>query len=87
MGAGFCWGLMVSMVAKAETLDAVIAHYAAGGRKRGPLTSPFLPGFQLSADETADLKAFLESLTDRDFLGDPRFSNPWKSGPNAATSP
>ena len=64
-------------------LDGVIAHYAAGGRKRGPLTSPFLPGFQLSADETADLKAFLESLTDHDFLADPRYSNPWKSGPNA----
>lgn len=68
-------------------LAGVIAHYAAGGRARGPLTSLFLPGFRLSADETADLLAFLESLTDRDFLADPRFANPWKSGPNAATSP
>jgi len=65
-------------------LAGVIAHYAAGGRARGPLTSPFLPGFRLSAGETADLVAFLESLTDRDFLTDPRFSNPWQSGPNAA---
>ncbi len=68
-------------------LAGVIAHYADGGRARGPLTSPFLPGFHLSADETADLIAFLDSLTDRDFLADPRFSNPWKSGPNAPNSP
>ena len=64
-------------------LAGVIAHYAAGGRARGPLTSPFLPGFQISADETTDLLAFLESLTDEDFLNQPRFANPWTEGPNA----
>ena len=65
------------------TLEEAIAHYAAGGRARSPLTSEFLPGFRLSTEETADLVAFLRSLTDRAFVADPRFANPWKTGPNA----
>lgn len=70
------------------TLDGVIDHYAAGGRtiavgpnsgvgRDNPLKSSFLPGFTLTAEERADLMAFLESLTDEQFLRDPRFSNPW----------
>lgn len=59
-------------------LEEVIAHYAAGGRARGnPLKSPLLSGFEISAAETADLLAFLESLTDRGFVTDPRFESPW----------
>jgi cytochrome c peroxidase len=72
----------------AATLDDVIAHYAAGGRTitSGPYAgvgskniykSEFLIGFQLSDSEHADLVAFLESLTDDEFLHDPRFSDPW----------
>ena len=63
------------------TLEEVIAHYEAGGRARGPNTSPFLPGFRLSAEEKQDLVAFLKSLTDRDFVADPRFADPWKTAP------
>ncbi|MBS7538891.1 methanobactin export MATE transporter MbnM [Ancylobacter lacus] len=70
-------------------LRGVIAHYSAGGRtitegpnagvgSGSPLKSPFLPGFKLTRAETDDLIAFLESLTDRTFLTDPRFSNPWQ---------
>lgn len=71
-----------------ETLDGVLDHYAAGGRtiKAGayagvghdnPLKSSFVPGFTLTAGERADLLAFLNALTDEQFLHDPRFSNPW----------
>ena len=70
------------------TLDGVIDHYAAGGRtiasgpyagvgRTNPLKSSFVPGFTLTADERADLIAFLESLTDEKFLRDPRYANPW----------
>jgi len=60
------------------TLEAVIEHYAAGGRAASnPLKSPLVGGFEISAAETRDLVSFLESLTDRAFLEDPRFENPW----------
>jgi len=69
------------------TLDEVIDHYAAGGRtiesgpyagvgRDNPLKSSFVPGFEMSAQERADLIAFLQSLTDEQFLRDPRYSNP-----------
>jgi cytochrome c peroxidase len=71
-----------------ETLDDVIDHYAQGGRlildgpfagdgRRHPNKSSFVSGFRLTADERAELKAFLDSLTDPTFLTDPRFSNPF----------
>ena len=72
------------------TLDAVIDHYAAGGRQHGPLTSPFVKGFTLSSDERRDLIAFLESLTDTAFTTDPALSNPWGAtlaAPTAASAP
>jgi len=59
-----------------RTLDDVLDHYARGG-KRSPNQSPFVGGFTLTAAQRADLKAFLESLTDDGFLHDPRFGNPW----------
>ena len=62
------------------TLEEAIAHYAAGGRQRSPLTSEFLPGFTLSVQETQDLVAFLRALTDRRFIEDPRFADPWPAG-------
>jgi cytochrome c peroxidase len=60
------------------TLEAVIEHYATGGRSsQNPWKSPLLRGFEISAEESRDLVSFLESLTDRAFLEDPRFENPW----------
>lgn len=70
------------------TLEAVIDHYAAGGRtiKSGefkgvgsanPNKSQFIKGFTLNAQEKRDLLAFLKSLTDENFLTDERFKNPW----------
>ncbi len=74
------------------TLDEVLDHYAAGGRTIGegphagvgrdnPLKSSFVPGFEMTADERAELIAFLRSFTDEEFLTDPRYSDPWKKEP------
>lgn len=60
------------------TLGEVIDHYAAGGRAAGnPLKDPRLAGFEISPDEKADLIAFLHTLTDRAFVTDPQFSDPF----------
>jgi cytochrome c peroxidase len=72
-----------------RTLDDVLDHYAAGGRtitdgpnkgvgRDNPLKSSFVPGFEMTPEERADLIAFLRSLTDEKFLTDPRYSDPWK---------
>lgn len=62
-----------------ETLDAVIDHYARGGTPAGN-RSPLVTGFAITAEEKCDLIAFLESLTDEEFLRDPRLSDPWPPG-------
>ncbi len=73
------------------TLDEAIDHYANGGRNisegehlgdgsKSPKKSPFMVGFVLSADERADLKAFLHSLTDHAFVQNPMFSDPFEAG-------
>jgi cytochrome c peroxidase len=70
------------------TLEDVIAHYEAGGRKidsgptagdgsKSPLKSSFVKGFVLTPQERKDLIAFLRTLTDDELLIDPRFANPW----------
>lgn len=71
-----------------STLEDAIDHYAAGGRtitqgphggvgSDNPWKSPFISGFQLTDPERQDLIAFLESLTDREFLTTPRLSDPF----------
>jgi cytochrome c peroxidase len=71
-----------------ETLSEVIEHYARGGRviaegpyagdgNRNPYRSEFVRGFELSAQEKADLIAFLESLTDESVLANPDYSDPF----------
>jgi cytochrome c peroxidase len=75
----------------AATLDDVIDHYAKagrelhGGRHAGrhfdnPLRDSLLGGFTLDRQERADLKAFLESLTDTTFLTNPAHGDPWPAG-------
>ena len=74
------------------TLAEVVDHYARGGRlitsgpnagdgALNPNKSQFVTGFPISADAKADLVAFLESLTDRDFTTDPRFADPFAAQP------
>lgn len=71
------------------SLDAVIDHYAAGGRllatgehqgdgSQSPFKNKFIKGFELTDQERTDLLAFLESLTDSEFLTNPDFQDPWK---------
>lgn len=73
------------------TLEDVLAHYAAGGRTiaegphagighDNPNKSPTVRGFTLTAEERADVIAFLRSLTDERFLTNPDFSNPFPPG-------
>ncbi len=65
------------------TLAAVVDHYAAGGHTlaNGPsavnaLKDERLRGFTISESEKTDLLALLHSLTDVDFLLDPRLGPP-----------
>jgi cytochrome c peroxidase len=54
------------------SLEQVIDHYARGGRRNPHLDRRIHP-MRLSPAERADLVAFLRSLTDREFVADPRF--------------
>jgi cytochrome c peroxidase len=74
------------------TLEDVLDHYAAGGRtiangpNKGvghdnPNKSSIVRGFPLSADQKADLIAFLETLTDETLLHNRALSDP---GPTRA---
>ncbi len=70
------------------TLSEVIDHYARGGRliaegpwagdgALSPFRSELIQGFTLTDGEKADLIAFLESLTDWDFLCNPAHQDPF----------
>jgi cytochrome c peroxidase len=71
------------------TLPEVIDHYAAGGRTiasgpnagighDNPNKALNVGGFKLTDAEKNDLVAFLNSLTDTEFLKNPKFADPWK---------
>jgi cytochrome c peroxidase len=69
------------------TLAEVIDHYSAGGRQLplGPAThstfkDPRIRPFRVTAQEKADLVAFLESLTDAEFIATARFRADANSG-------
>lgn len=77
------------------TLEEAIRHYAAGGRTiaAGPLAGvgaqnpwkdPLVGGFAITEAEIADLVAFLRSLTDRRFVENPAFADPWPADHPAA---
>jgi cytochrome c peroxidase len=55
------------------SLEAVLDHYVQGGHRSRRQDSRVRP-FVLSAAERADLLAFLNSLTDREFVENPRLS-------------
>lgn len=70
------------------TLEDVLRFYAAGGRlissgplagdgRANPFKSDLVTRIDLSAQDQADLIAFLKTLTDHDFLTDPRHANPF----------
>jgi cytochrome c peroxidase len=71
------------------TLEEVLVdHYGAGGRtieegplagvgSESPLKDGFIIGFRLSEQEKNDVLEFLRSLTDHEFVTNPRFSDPF----------
>ena len=63
------------------TLEAVIDHYATGGRAGGSgrYKSALLRGFAVSAAERQELIEFLKSLTDESFVTDTRIGDPWRT--------
>lgn len=69
------------------TLSDVVDAYAAGGRAKqqngtaSPSQSDLVRGFTLTADEKADLMAFLEALTDTSFVQDARHADPFAPAP------
>ncbi len=74
------------------TLADAIDHYAAGGRvipegllagdgRKNPFKDPLIAGIELSARDRADLVAFLEALTDRTLVTNPRFADPFRRAP------
>jgi cytochrome c peroxidase len=61
------------------TLEAVIDHYSAGGKFPHPNKSDIIRPFTLSALDKQALIAFLNSLTDKEALNDPRWKDPWST--------
>lgn len=70
------------------TLEDAIRNYAAGGRnltagpnagdgRMNPYKDGFISGFSISDEQINDLIAFLQSLTDDEFLTSDRFADPW----------
>jgi cytochrome c peroxidase len=73
-----------------KDLRSVIQHYAKGGREGHPMQDGMIIGFEVNEQEISDLIAFLESLTDKEFLTNPNYSDPWPQGHAASinrTSP
>ena len=58
------------------TLEAVIDHYSSGGTDH-PNKDVRVQPLNVTASEKAALLAFLRTLTDPEFLTDPRFANPF----------
>ena len=68
-----------------ETLEEVVEHYSRGVHPHVNLGLAFVDantveetsGFQFTATQKAALVAFLKTLTDRQFVTDPRYSDPF----------
>ncbi|MBE2262335.1 MAG: di-heme enzyme [Burkholderiaceae bacterium] len=72
------------------TLEEVVEIFAEGGRnvttgpyagdgRLNPYKSPLISPLGLTAQDKADLVAFLKTLTDTGFLSDPRHADPFKA--------
>jgi cytochrome c peroxidase len=59
-----------------KTLNEVIKHYNSGIVKSKTLSKELQKPMNLSDDERTELVAFLKTLTDKEFLFNPRFSYP-----------
>lgn len=65
-------------------LSEVLEHYSNGGRAPNRALSESIRPINLTSSERADVLAFLDSLTDREALVDPRWANPWPHAPMPA---
>lgn len=74
------------------TLEEVLDFYAAGGRniieganagdgRVNPHKSPLISRIDLDEQDKADIVAFLKTLTDNEFIHNPKFSDPFKKQP------
>jgi len=70
------------------TLDEVLDHYTAGGRtvtdgpyagvgSESPARGQFIVHFDLTEKQRADILAFLDALTDEEFITNPHFADPF----------
>ena len=67
-------------------LEATIASgLLAGDGSKNPNKVSWLNGFTLTSEQRKDLIAFLQSLTDEEFVRDPRFADPGILGPTQLT--
>ena len=57
--------------------EAVIDHYAQGGSLPNSEQGSLIPGFEISDLEKQYLINCLLSLSDKSYLSEPRFSDPW----------
>jgi len=58
-------------------LEAVIDHYASGGAEHKNKSELIVP-FNISKRQKKDLIAFLKTLTDKSFINNPEFGNPFE---------
>lgn len=61
-----------------KTLEEVIEHYSKGVKRHPNLDGRMRFGFNFDKRQQASLVAFLKTLTDRQFIADPKFSDPFQ---------
>lgn len=72
-----------------NSLEEIVDHYSRGGRiihtgdfkgdgKNNPYKSGFVKGFDMSEEEKKDLIEFFKSLTDKEFINNKEFSDPFE---------
>ena len=74
------WPLAAAMAEQTETLEEVIEHYSSGIKQSSTL-DPGIEfagqgGVQLDEFEKGLIKKFLLTLTDEEFLNNPKFARP-----------
>jgi cytochrome c peroxidase len=75
-----------SLASLSDVIDLYKSGGLAGARDRKE-HSAYVRPFTLTATEKDDLIAFLESLTDTDFVTDPRYADPFKADPPGINPP
>jgi cytochrome c peroxidase len=61
---------------RTKTLDDVLDHYSSGIKQSATLDTSLQNGIPLSPSEKAKILAFLNALTDEDFVNNPAYAEP-----------